>query len=88
MVYPCHSLPRISDLEIGFDSGSECKSKDETTQSISDIWTWNDVTAYIFVPKKSISDRDRYATAKFFWTFDYTLVLHCPNHTHHCQFYQ
>ena len=32
-----------------------------------------------------LSDWDRYATAKLFWTFYYTIVLHWPNHLHHHQ---
>ena len=34
------------------------------------------------------SYRDRYPTARFIWKFDYTLVLHFPNHLHHCQWPQ
>ena len=36
MMYPCHSLLRISDFEIIFYSCSTCKSKYETTHIICD----------------------------------------------------
>ena len=36
IMYPCHSLVPISDLEIIFHSDPTCKSKDETTHSICD----------------------------------------------------
>ena len=31
------------------------------------------------------SDMDRYATAKLFWTFNYSIVLHCLNIIYHRQ---
>ena len=83
MMYPCHSFLRIFDFEIIFHNGSTWKSKDETTQSIRDTWTWKDGTAYIFHQRYHFSDSDRYATAKLFWTFDYTIVLNFLNHLHH-----
>ena len=49
-----HSLIRISDFRIIFHSGSTCKIKYETTQSIRDLRTWKYGTVYIFAPKKSI----------------------------------
>ena len=54
MMYPCHSLLRISEFEIIFHSGSTCKSEYETNQSIRDLRTWKYRTAYIFAPKKPI----------------------------------
>ena len=38
--------------------------------------------------RNQFSDMDRYATAKLFFTFDYTLVSHFPNHGHHIQLSQ
>ena len=35
MMYPCHSLLRISEFETIFYSGSTCKSKDETPAEVS-----------------------------------------------------
>ena len=38
----------------------------------------------IFLHKRNqFSDMDGYATTKLFSTFNYTLVLHFPNHLHH-----
>ena len=39
MMYPCHALLCISDLEILFHSGSACKIKYETNHSIRDTHT-------------------------------------------------
>ena len=88
MMYPKHSLLRIYDFQIIFHSGSTCKSKDKASQSIHFILTWKYGTAYILYLRNRFSDRDRYAKANLFGTFDYTIVSHCLNYLHHCKLYE
>ena len=38
--------------------------------------------------RNKLSDMDRHAKAKLFFTLDYTLILHLPNNLHHRQLYQ